>query len=153
MEELNKKYKINFRTIVDVRSETMSGNYLAGLLAIKMGYKYVDTKDQFGFTMLHNAVLNNERELVLFLLNSGADVNMQDTQQRTGLMMAAYGGSALERNKDSKANSADLKEESEEFQKVTKLHSFNKIFKILIDRGACFQQKDIYQFTALLYSL
>lgn len=45
MEELNKKYKINFRKIVDVKQESLSGNYLTGLLAIRMNYKYVDTKD------------------------------------------------------------------------------------------------------------
>jgi len=41
--------------------------------------------------MLHHAVLGNERELVLFLLNNGADVNSLDAQQRTPLMMAAHG--------------------------------------------------------------
>lgn len=34
-----------------------------------------------------------------------------------------------------------------------KLHSFNKIFKILIDRGACFATKDIYAFSPFLYSV
>lgn len=78
MEELNKKYKINFRKIIDVKQESLAGNYLTGLVAIKMNYKFVDTRDQYGFTMLHHAVLGNERELVLFLLNNGADVNSLD---------------------------------------------------------------------------
>lgn len=45
MEELNQKYNINFRKIVDVKSESLSGNYMTGLLAIKMKYKFIDSKD------------------------------------------------------------------------------------------------------------
>lgn len=45
MEELNHKYKINFRKIVDVKQESFNGNYLTGLVAIKMNYKDVNTKD------------------------------------------------------------------------------------------------------------
>lgn len=45
-------------------------------------------------TMLHNAVLGNEKELVLFLLNNGSDVNGSDACGRTPLMMAAHGGAS-----------------------------------------------------------
>lgn len=106
--------------------------------------------------MLHHAVLGNERELVLFLLNNGADVNSLDAQQRTPLMMAAHGGSSLPAgnvNQQKGLSEDQLNEESEDYQKVMKLHSFNKIFKILIDRGANFSSKDIYSFSPLLYSI
>lgn len=68
-------------------------------------------------------------------------------------MMAAHGGSSLERSKEAKRFSEELNEDSVEYQQIMKLHSFNKIFKILIDKGACYNSKDVYGFSALLYSV
>ncbi|KAL4429775.1 hypothetical protein ABPG74_004412 [Tetrahymena malaccensis] len=153
MEELNQKYQINFRKIIDVKQESLLGNYVAGLLAIKMKYKSIDSRDQYGMTLLHNAVLGNEKELVIFLLNNGADVNLQDASQRTALMMAAHGGASQKAQSETVDLKKKFDEDSEEVRRVLKLHSFNKIFKILIDKGACFATKDAFKFSALLYSV
>ncbi|KAL4474135.1 hypothetical protein ABPG72_002860 [Tetrahymena utriculariae] len=153
MEELNQKYQINFRKIIDVKQESLLGNYITGLLAIKMKYKSIDSRDQYGMTLLHNAVLGNEKELVLFLLNNGADVNLQDASKRTALMMAAHGGASQKASSEATNIKKKFDEDSEEIRRVLKLHSFNKIFKILIDKGACFATKDAFQFSALLYSV
>jgi hypothetical protein len=51
-----------------------------------------DTRDRYGRTALHAAVLLGQAELARFLLSRGADVNARDGDGRTTLMVSASAG-------------------------------------------------------------
>lgn len=59
-------------------------------------------------------------------------------------MMAAHGGSSQQSENNTNNIKKKFDEDNEEVRRIIKLHSFNIIFKILIDKGACFATKDAY---------
>lgn len=59
-------------------------------------------------------------------------------------MMAAHGGASQKSENNANNIKKSFDEDNEEVRRILKLHSFNKIFKILIDKGACFATKDAY---------
>ncbi|EGR29478.1 hypothetical protein IMG5_154920 [Ichthyophthirius multifiliis] len=136
-----KQQTIQYHQIIDITSEISKGNYNPALLCIKMKYIDINIKDIYSQTLLHNCVLANQLDLAVFLLNNGADPNIPDNFNRTALMMAANGGGTVQ-NIDQKSN---------EFKAISQ--NYIKIFKLLIDFGACIHSKDIYQFSAILYSI
>ena len=57
--------------------------------ALKQGYS-IDYQDRWGNTPLMIAVLNRQHEAVEYLCANGADVNMQNNDGATALIMAAF---------------------------------------------------------------
>ncbi len=70
----------------------MKGNFGPALLAIKMKYKPIDSKDEYNYTLLMHCAALNLRDIGLFLLNNGADVNTLNSSLQTPIMLAVNFG-------------------------------------------------------------
>ena len=103
----------------------------------------IDSKTRFGYTALHIAILYDYLQIAEFLVENGADVNQQDGQKRTPLLLYLAQPKQRSLNTDFVSmlleNGADINTESQ--GGYTPLHyavSKNQIdiIKILLENGA-----------------
>ncbi|MEK7434046.1 MAG: ankyrin repeat domain-containing protein [Cyanobacteriota bacterium] len=112
---------------------------------IKLVSKYINEKDEFGKTPLMLATEENNLPLVKFLLENGADINLENKSQNTALNIAI-----LNKNKETinflVKNNANLKIRNADYDFPIILAARNndtETIKLLIDKGVDVDSREL----------
>ena len=85
--------KLSYNEIVDILFQSIKNADLDLLsIVLKKNPSFINIKDETGKTLLINAILTNNINMVNFLLTNGADINMPDEYGITPIMYATREG-------------------------------------------------------------